>query len=181
MNQKKLFLIFSFLLIGIACEEDKPNKYTVGPCRSSFWELWAGQDQLTGASNQAIADGYTIVGSWFNYENDKTIRLNIFENGGYQFVSSSDLDVALGGTVKVSDLGNDYTSIDGVVFADSAGYDNACEGSGTYEYCIGDTLEGGSQYDRNYEIYINFFPESENCSPRKALLDVGEKVWFKKL
>ena len=72
MKNNRLFILcITLILIGTACEEDKPNKYTVGPCRSSLWELWAGQDQLTGASNQAIADGYTIYGSWFNYENNK--------------------------------------------------------------------------------------------------------------
>ena len=182
MKNNRLFILcITLILIGTACEEDKPNKYTVGPCRSSFWELWAGQDQLTGASNQAIADGYTIYGSWFNYENNKSIRLNVLENGAFQFISSSDLDVAPGGTVKISDIGDDYTSIDGIVFSDSTGNDKTCEGSGTYEYCIGDTLKGGSQYDGNYEIYVNFFSESDNCTPRKALLEAGEKIWFKKL
>ena len=182
MKNNRLFILFiTLILIGTACEEDKPNKYTVGPCRSSFWELWAGQDQLTGASNQAIADGYTIYGSWFNYENNKSIRLNVFENGTFQFVSSSDLDVDSGGTVKISDICDDYTSIDGIVFSDSTGNDKTCEGSGTYEYCIGDTLKGGSQYDGNYEIYVNFFSQSDNCAPRKALLEAGEKIWFKKL
>ena len=116
-----------------------------------------------------------------NYENNKSIRLNVFENGTFQFVSSSDLDVAPGGTVKISDIGDDYTSIDGIVFSDSTGNDKTCEGSGTYEYCIGDTLKGGSQYDGNYEIYVNFFSQSDNCAPRKALLEAGEKIWFKKL
>ena len=80
-----------------------------------------------------------------------------------------------------SDTGDDYTSLDGIVFSDSAGYDQTCENAGTYEYCIGDTLKGGSQYDGNYEVYANFFSESDNCSARKALLEAGEKVWFKKL
>ena len=71
MTFRNITMCIVLILVGSACEEDKPNKYTVGPCRSSFWELWAGQDQLTGASNQAIADGYTIYGSWFNYENNK--------------------------------------------------------------------------------------------------------------
>ena len=171
-------LLLWFLFLVMACEEDKPSKYTQGPCRSSFWEIWEGKDQLTGASNQAIADGYNIYGSWFK---DEAVRLDVSENGTFSFSSSSDLNVAPGGTFKVSDTGEDYTALDGIVFSDSAGYDQTCEGSGSYEFCLGDTLIGGSQYDGHYQIYVNFFSESDNCSARKTLLEGAEKRWIKKL
>jgi hypothetical protein len=175
------FGLLSLVLLVTACEEDKPSKYTVGPCRSSFWEIWEGKNQLTGASNQAIADGYNINGSWFKDEGGKTIRLDINEAGTYTFSSSSDLNVTPGGTFKFSDTGKDYTALDGIVFSDSAGYDQTCEGSGNYEFCLGDTLIGGSQYDGHYQIYVNFFSESDNCSARKTLLEGAEKMWIKKL